>query len=314
MKLASIDIGTNTLRLLIADVDGNGNMNDILLRREITRLGGGFDGSRLHPESIKRTMNALRSFASIIAEHGVCKVRSAATSIVREAVDGESFIDDLRRETGLVVDIISGEIEASLTLKGVLSALDGAEKTALIFDIGGGSTEYIVAEKGAVKGLKSLNMGVVSLTERYLRSDPPSGSDISDISDRVDDFLLGLKGDMKPLDLIESADEAILVGTAGTITTLAALDQELDIYDTRKINNYILTKRSILDLFDRLVAMTNMERAAMRGLEEGRADLIIAGTIIVLRTMEDFNFDEMVVSDYGLLEGLLLDLAESEGV
>lgn len=312
MKLASIDIGTNTVRLLIADIDGKGNMEDTLIKRAITRLGGGFDGRRLHPESRKRTLNALIDFAGIIAEHSVCTIRCAATSVIREAEDGKDFIDEIRNKTGLLVDIISGELEASLTLKGVLSQLDRAEKSALVFDIGGGSTEYILAENDEVIGLKSLNMGVVSLTETYLESDPPSEADISNISAKIDSFLLALKEEMPSLDIREGKSDSILVGTAGTLTTLAALDLELDIYDSSKINNYRLTKKAINRLFDSLVAKTHLERAAMPGLEEGRADLIITGTIIVLRTMEDFGFDEMVVSDYGLLEGLLLDLAESK--
>ena len=312
MKLASIDIGTNTVRLLIADVDGNGNMSDTLIKRAITRLGGGFDGIRLHPESKKRTMKALIDFAGIIADHSVCTIRCAATSVIREAEDGKDFIDEIRNKTGLLVDIISGELEASLTLKGVLSQLDRAEKSALVFDIGGGSTEYILAENDEVIGLKSLNMGVVSLTETYLESDPPSEADISNISAKIDSFLLALKEEMPSLDIGEGKSDSILVGTAGTLTTLAALDLELDIYDSSKINNYRLTKKAINRLFDSLVTKTHLERAAMPGLEEGRADLIITGTIIVLRTMEDFGFDEMVVSDYGLLEGLLLDLAESK--
>lgn len=313
MKLASIDIGTNTVRLLIAHIDENGNMSDVLVRRAITRLGGGFAGGRLHHESKRRTLDALADFAQIIAAHGVLNVRCAATSVIREATDGKDFIDEIKNETGLVVDVISGELEASLTLKGVLSQLDKVEDHALVFDIGGGSTEYILAEKGEVMELKSLNMGVVSLTEGCLKSDPPSESDVSDISARVDNFVSALKKDMPSLNNINGKSDVMLVGTAGTITTLAAMDQELDIYDSRKINNCRLTKETVSRLFDSLLAKTYMERAVMPGLEEGRADLIIAGTIIVLRTMEDLGFDEMVVSDYGLLEGLLLDLAERKG-
>jgi len=260
------------------------------------------------------TMGALIDFAGIIAEHNLSTIRCAATSAIREAVDGSDFIDEILTKTGLVVDVISGELEASLSLKGVLSQLDNAEKPALVFDIGGGSTEYIVAENGLLHGAKSLNMGVVSLTETCLKSDPPSETDIFDINAKVDSFLLALKEEMPSLDTLEGRSDSILVGTAGTITTLAAMDQELDIYDSRKINNYRLSKAAVNRLLNSFLARTHIERAAMAGIEEGRADLIIAGTIIVLRTMEDFGFHEMVVSDYGLLEGLLLDLAEGEVV
>ena len=312
MKLASIDIGTNTVRLLIADADKSGNMSDIILKREITRLGGGFDGGRLHLESKKRTIDALAGFAGIIEGQNVCTVRCAATSAMREAADGQEFIDEIRRKTGLAVDVISGDLEASLTLKGVLSQLDRAANKALVFDIGGGSTEYIISENKKVLGQISLNMGVVSLTEGCLKSDPPSEADISRIAAKVEGFLLALKEEMPSLNDLHGECGSILVGTAGTITTLAAMDQGLHVYDSRKINNYRLSKAAVRRLLKGFIAMTHRERAAMPGIEEGRADLIIAGTIIVLSTMEDFGFHEMVVSDYGLLEGLLLDLAEGE--
>jgi exopolyphosphatase/guanosine-5'-triphosphate,3'-diphosphate pyrophosphatase len=186
----------------------------------------------------------------------------------------------------------------------------------MVFDIGGGSTEYIIAENGKVIGLDSLNMGVVSLTEKYLKSDPPSAGDLSDIRSAVDSFLLTLKtweSGLPELSHIGGNSDSILVGTAGTITSLAALDQNLEIYDTRKINNYVLTKDAVDRLFKRLSGMTHKERVAIKALEEGRADLIIPGTIIVQKTMEEFGFNELVISDYGLLEGLLIDEANHLG-
>ncbi|MBE9503967.1 MAG: Ppx/GppA family phosphatase [Proteobacteria bacterium] len=317
MKIASIDIGTNTLRLLIGAVQKDGHIIDSHLMREITRLGGGFDGKRLHPDSEKRTLRAVKIFSDVIKEAGVKKVRASATSVVREAENGKEFIDEIKSLTGINVDIISGDIEAALTLKGVLSALYQKESKALVFDIGGGSTEYIIAESGKVIGLNSLNMGVVSLTEKYLKSDPPSADNLSNIRSAVDSFLLALKtpgSGLPELSHMGGNSGSILVGTAGTITTLAALDQNLEIYDSRKINNYVLTKDAIDKLFKRLSGMTHEERVAIKALEEGRADLIIAGTIIVQRTMEEFGFNELVVSDYGLLEGLLIDEAERQGL
>lgn len=313
MKIASIDIGTNTLRLLIGRVDGAGNIIDSHLSREITRLGGGFNGKTLHAESKTRTLRALKKFSDIILDAGVKNIRAAATSVIREAEDGRKFIEEIKAVTGINVEIISGDREATLTLKGVLSALNEKEKTALIFDIGGGSTEYIVAEDGRVIGLKSINMGVVSLTEKYLKTDPPSDGDLSTIASVIDGFLSSLKLETCGLTApgkIKGSSNSILVGTAGTITTLAALDQNLNIYDTRKINNYLLTKDAIDNIFNKLKVMTHEERTAIKSLEEGRADLIIPGTLVVQRTMEEFGFNELVVSDYGLLEGLLIDEAE----
>ncbi|MDH3975416.1 MAG: Ppx/GppA family phosphatase [Deltaproteobacteria bacterium] len=313
MKLASIDIGTNTLRLLIGQVDGNGHIHDAVLKREITRLGGGFHGKKLHSDAKKRTLAALKGFALTLAEQGIKNVNASATSVIREAEDGHLFIDEIKVKTGIHAEVISGSREAALTLEGVLSALHGRERTALIFDIGGGSTEYIIAEKARVKGLKSLNMGVVSMTEKYLASDPPSQKDIEKISSVVEGFLAELKKELPQLPVIEKAHEPLLVGTAGTITTLAALHQDLKVYDSGKINNYVLTKQAIEALFQRLCRMTHSGRASIEALEEGRADLIIAGTIIVLKTMEEFRFNEMTISDYGLLEGLLIDLSRRKG-
>ncbi|MBE9536271.1 MAG: Ppx/GppA family phosphatase [Proteobacteria bacterium] len=312
MKLASIDIGTNTLRLLIGSVDSTGQITDSLLRREITRLGGGFDGKELHPEAKRRTLDTLSRFAGTLKENGVTMVAASATSVVREAEDGSAFIDEIFEKTGITVDLIPGEREASLTLKGVLSALEGGrEKQSLIFDIGGGSTEFIAADKGELTGLKSLNMGVVAITEKFLHSDPPSPADISTIKKKVDAFMAEYIAALPP---IVADGGTLLVGTAGTVTSLAALDQDLAVYDSRKINNYRMSRESIERLFERLKVMTHNERAALGALEDGRADLIIPGTIIVLMAMSTFGFDELLVSDYGLLEGLLIDLAEREGL
>lgn len=311
MKLASIDIGTNTLRLLIGSIDSSRQITDTLLRREITRLGGGFDGKELRPEAKKRTLDTLSSFAALLKKNGVTKVAASATSVVREAKDGSAFMDEIFEKTGISVEVISGEREASLTLKGVLSALEGGrEKKSLIFDIGGGSTEFIAAVKGEITGLKSLNMGVVSLTEKYLHSDPPSQVDIDNIEKKVDEFMKKYIAAIPP---VTADGETLLVGTAGTVTSLAALDQNLSVYNSRKINNYKMGRESVEGLFRRLKEMTHYERAAIEALEDGRADLIIPGTIIVLRAMAAFGFEELVVSDYGLLEGLLIDLAEREG-
>ncbi len=315
MKLAAIDIGTNTLRLIVGEVNRDGRISEYLLERRITRLGGGFDGYRLHPASRRRTLDALRDFSVILKKQGVTSVRAAATSVVRRAADGDDFIREIRKETGIDVEVITGKTEASITLKGVLSALDGADRNTLVFDIGGGSTEYIVAEGGSVRGLVSIEMGVVPLTERYLKSDPPSAEEIRKIEETVDAMIGKLKGGgLDGLEIIDPSRGSLLVGTAGTVTTLAALDMNLETYDRERVNNYVLTKEGVSLLFRRLAAMSHRERASIASVEEGRADLIIPGTIIVLRTMENFGFSELVVSDYGLLEGLLLDLAERKGI
>jgi len=313
MKLASIDIGTNTLRLLIGDVDRSGRITDTLLKREITRLGGNFNGQNLDAEARSRTLRALMRFSALIKKSGVENVRAAATSVVRDAQDGDLFIKEVREKAGIDVEVISGDVEGAITLKGVLSALEDKKRNYLVFDIGGGSTEFILAVRGRITGLTSINMGVVALAEKYLQSDPLSTSDISRITSVIDDFINRLTKEnpsFSATDII-AKQNALLVGTAGTITSLAALDQNLNVYDTRKINNYVLKYESVCKQFERLSRLTHEERANIRALEEGRADLIIPGTIIVMKVMKAFGFKELVVSDYGLLEGLLIDMAEN---
>ena len=169
-----------------------------------------------------------------------------------------------------------------------------------------------MAEDQKVIGVKSLHMGVVSMTEKHLNSDPPSENDLSKIEEAADNFIQSLRNNQTGLDGVETIKgdkDTTLVGTAGTITSLAALDLDLEVYDSRKINNYVLTKDAVNHLFNRLSKMTHRERSAITVLEEGRADLIIAGTIIVRKTMKAFGFSQLTVSNYGLLEGLLMDEA-----
>lgn len=311
MKLASIDIGTNTLRLLIGDVDQSGNINKIILKREITRLGGGFNGDYLNPDARSRTLDALERFSEIINDSGVNSVSAAATSVVRDAKDGGNFIKEIKGKTGIDVKVISGELEGAITLKGVVSSLDSKNKNPFIFDIGGGSTEFILADKGKVESVASINMGVVALVEKYLKSDPPSVNDISKILFAVDDHIHNLKIE-NPLFFdtdIVSQQNNILVGTAGTITTLAAIDQNMKLYDATKINNYVLKYDSVKNMFDKLSGLTCRKRAHIKAVEEGRADLVIPGMLIVIKVMEAFEFNEVVVSDDGLLEGLLIEMA-----
>ena len=313
MKLASIDIGTNTLRLLIGNVDRSGNIADTILKREITRLGGGVENGLLRSDAKARTLEALERFSSIIKKNSVKKVSAAATSVVRDAKNGGLFVKEIKDKTGIDVNVISGEFEGALTLKGVVSALDGKNKIPLVFDIGGGSTEFILAGNEKVERVATINMGVVALAENKLKSDPPSAADITNIIIAVDDYIHSLEV-KSPLffdtDFV-SQQNNILVGTAGTITTLAAIDQDMELYDSRKINNYVLKYESVKNIFHELSGLTHEERAGIKALEKGRADLIIPGTLIVMRVMKALDFNELVVSDYGLLEGLLIEMAEN---
>lgn len=314
--LASIDIGTNTFRLLISDFDDNGTPRPRLLKREITRLGGGFTANgMLTEESMERGVYTLSAFSELLREHKVQKVRAVATSVVREAKNGRDFLDLVKDNAGLDVEVIDGREEASLALKGVLSCVKLKTRYALVFDIGGGSTEYILSDLANPLYSESLSLGVVHATETFLRSDPPKDEEIERVAAHVVERLSPFLGNLVKMGLRDKLPpqnrDITLVGTAGTITTLAAMDQGLEAYEPSKINNYVLTYDTVKRLFNLIYPLTISERSRLRSLEGGREDLIVSGTVIVLKTMESFGFDEMTVSDGGLLEGVLIDMVES---
>lgn len=308
--LASIDIGTNTIRLLIAEAMG-GTLRKMHVERVVTRLGGGFSGNadNLTPAAMERTLAALTGFASRIEAAGAQRTRVVATSVVREAVNRQRFLGAVRDETGLEVEVVSGEQEARLTVMGVLSTLDLLGGEVLVFDIGGGSTEYIHARDGAVEGIASTSLGVVHLAERFLRSaGVPTGSAINALGVHIE---TRLRTELRRvIDSVGEQEGLTLVGTAGTPTTLAAIDLELTEYDPGRINGHVLGKPVILKIYETLINLTGSERMRIKGLEKGREDLIIPGSLICLETLELFGASGMVVSDGGLLEGAALSLIE----
>lgn len=261
-----------------------------------------------------RGIAALSEFSALLNENRVDKVRAVATSVVREANNGTVFLDRVKEKTGLDVDVIDGDEEALLALKGVLSCVTVKTGYALVFDIGGGSTEYILSDHDIPLYSESLKLGVVHVTETFLKSDPLEQEEILDASRYASERLLpfvdnlgkrGLREKLPPLN-----NDITLIGTAGTITTLAAMDQGLDSYDPAKINNYVLISDRVKRLFSSFSSLTISERKGLKALEGGREDLIIAGTLIVLKTMDVFGFERMTVSDGGLLEGVLIDMVE----
>jgi len=311
LRYASIDIGTNTLRLLIADVEDN-RVRPIYLKRVITRLGGGYrEDTGIDPVSARRTVEALIGFARTAKEYDVACVKAVATSVVRRARNREDFLNEVLKRAGLMVEVISGDEEARLALLGVLSVIGNTNKHCLVIDIGGGSTEFIATVGGMMMGVWSMEMGVVHLTEDYLRSESPAVTELRGMEKEIEGMVDNLKGLMEkdginPGDYSSKAG-AILAGTAGTVTTLAALDQGLEIYDPKRINNYILTYNAVKRMYEWLASLTLGEREKILSLERGREDLIIPGSAIVLKAMEAFGFDRMTVSDAGLLEGILLN-------
>ena len=310
MILAGIDIGTNTLRLLIAET-GPDSYREVSSDRRITRLGEHLDRTGvLSPAAQERAINALVDFSRTIKQHAVLQVAAVGTSALRNASNARAFIASVKQRAGLDVRVITGEEEARLTLLGVSRALRGTGQagkadplsSAIVMDIGGGSTEIIVTRPDEKPAEFSLPLGAVYLTERFIRHDPPSQDEL---------YLLrqSIRDELEKYDpLIRMRPESVLVGTAGTITTLAAMDLELAEYDPDRINHSTLTRESIDVIVRKLKNSTLRERRVLPGLEPGREDIILAGALVTGEIMERFGCKTMLVSDWGLREGIVFEL------
>ena len=304
MRLATIDLGTNTVRLLVAEVTGPGRFNTVHAEQRVTRLGEGMSASgRLGDIPSARTTAAVAEYAARARRAGAERLAIVATSAVREAANGREFAAALERATGETVTIISGEREAALTLAGVLGGVGDVAGDTVIFDIGGGSTEYIRARGGRATTAVSLRLGVVPLTERHPFPGPVEPARFRALHGEV---AARLAAELP--EAIRRAPIARLVGSAGTATTLAALDLGLTTYDPERVQGHTLTRAAIETQFRRLAALSVTERAALPCVEAGRADLMMSGSAIVLATLELLRVDRMVVSDWGLREGILISL------
>lgn len=300
---AAIDVGSNTVRMLLASVAADGILVPLHYSRKVTRLGGGFTRESLSSEGMERTLLALHQFAAELGAAKVEEVIAVGTAALRRAKNGKEFVARIRHETGLVVDVIDGEKEAYLAATGVLAALDPKPSHALIFDIGGGSTEFILVADGKHLFHRSYPLGVVSLCE--------GGGDASKQLRQIDNCLDALQRDLRTVGALDQVHDsrALLVGTAGTVTTLAALQLGMEDYDWRRVNNLVLTQRDLQNWANRLARLDVTERERLPGLEKGRGDLILPGVMIVLQLLRRFSRDRLTVSDFGLLEGLLLEHA-----
>ena len=306
-RYASIDIGTQTIRLLVAEVDNSGKLIPVFRDRSIVRLGEGMaETKRLHKDSIKRALTCLINFNTIALKHAAEKTVAVATACVRQAENGKQFLDDIYQKTGITARLLSGEEEASLALKGVLSVFDNNKGDFLIMDIGGGSTEFIVTKHGTVSLMESLPLGVVYLTEKHLFSDPPLSREITTLKEKVFTILFANSSVFKKI-TPEMRHKLKFIGTAGTVTTLAAMDLQMTEYEPDKINGHLLTRSAIENLYQKMIDLPSRQRKKIPGLEPGREIVIIAGTVIVLAAMYLLDTHELRVSDAGLLEGILLN-------
>ena len=306
-RLASIDVGSNTLRLLIAEEQVSVPLRPIHIQRRITRLGENFLPDRiLQPTAMDRSIAALKELVELMGHNGVSAYSAGATAVVREANNGSTFLDLVQRETGLGVRLLSGAEEARLSLLGVASVISNKDSAMVVFDIGGGSTEFVWQGEGGSSEMESssLPVGVVHLTETFLQKDPPGHEPCLQLRKYVANVLMELS-------FHNDFSDALWVGTAGTVTTLASMWYELTEYDPERINGTVLEKTWLADLCARLAEMKLTERRKLTGLEPGREDIILAGGLVTLEIMDIFDFSRFTVSDAGLLEGLFLDLCRT---
>lgn len=314
MIAASCDLGTNTFRLLIADV-GKGSLRPVLVERAITRLGGGALGPGalpgavpvIQPEAMARARQALRVFKRAIDGHRPERIEAVATHIVRTASNGDDIVRLVREELGCMLRVISPEEEAHLALLGARHALGRTDRLLLV-DVGGGSTEYALCRAPDDVAVISADLGVVSLTERYVGTDPPSPDDIAGLVAHIEKRLGGVYAGLKEKGL--DPLQTVLAGTAGTVTTLAMMDMGLREYLPERINGYVLHREGVEALCGKLAGMKTGDRLALPGLEKGREDVIVAGALVVSRTLAALGYRRIVVSDGGILEGILLDREE----
>jgi len=302
--LAGIDIGTLTCRLLIAELAPSGTLRELRSDRRILRLGQGVDRDRmLRGDAMARVAETLKEWCTLMEGYQLDASIAVATSAVRDAGNREEFVRLIHRQTGLEIQILSGEEEARRTILGIRSGLPAGVSDVLALDIGGGSTEFILDRPGQTPMMRSVDIGVVRLCERLLRHDPPTSEEIHQAREWVRAETVAAVGEMTlPVGLT-------FVGTAGTITSLAAMAQQLPTYEPARIHNYRLARTVVEELESTLLARTKSERVGLPGLEANREEVIAAGAIILRTVMETVRIPSLLVSDLGLREGVLLDLA-----
>jgi len=300
-NIASIDIGSNTARLLILEPTSDQKFNLLVSKRNITRLGEGIDAQgKLTEHRMQTTLKVLARFRQICLENGDPPLFAVATSAVREASNGQEFVRLAKKETGIDIKIITWEEEARLTLEGVYWKIPHENRRVITFDIGGGSTEFILSEGENIKDFCSTSLGVVRLTEKFITQHPVDEKEYRSLQNHLQDELQTVKNKL-PAFLPE-----LLIGTAGTVTTLAALKGNIYPYDPEKIHGSTFSRPEAESILDDLKGKSLSQRLLLKPMEPGREDLIIAGTAIVLETMRVFGCEILTVSEYSLREGLIL--------
>jgi exopolyphosphatase/guanosine-5'-triphosphate,3'-diphosphate pyrophosphatase len=303
-RFAGVDIGTLTCRLLIADLPPGGRLLEVRSERRILRLGEGVDQTkRLSGAAMDRVIQCLKEWRELIDAAPVDATAVVATSAVRDAANRDEFLDRVKREAGFEIETITGDEEARRTLLGIRSGLPSGVTDVLALDIGGGSIEFILDRPGQNPVVRSIDIGVVRLCERLLRHDPPTGEELRQAREWIARETKAAVANMG------NYQTATFVGTAGTITSLAAMAQQLSTYEPARIHNYQLQLSTIQELEQTLLSRKKADRAGLPGLEKGREEVIAAGAIIIRTIMETLGMLAVLVSDLGLREGVLIDLA-----
>ena len=298
MKIGTIDIGTNSMRLLIADYN-NGKIENRKKYVNTTRIGQGVDKEGyIREEVLQRNINALEEFANICKVEECQAIYCMGTSALRDSKNGNVFVNRAKQKTNINVEIISGNEESNLGFMGVLEGLDTDEQI-LVIDIGGGSTEFILGDREGIKFAKSENVGALRMTEKFLAKDPIDTNEFSNMSK----FIYSEIKDT--IDYIKSKQIKKIVGIGGTITSLSAMNQELEVYSMEKIHNSEVSIKNIKDILQNLKQMTLNDKKTLKGLQPKRADIITAGVEILNIIMENLEIEKIIVSEYDNLEGLM---------
>lgn len=313
-RVAAVDCGTNSIRLLIAD-QADGGLTDVHREMRIVRLGQGVDATgEFAPDALARTRAALSDYAELMRSHGVTKVRMVATSAARDVANRDEFFQmtaDVLESVvaGAGAEVITGTEEAALSFRGAVAGLDPGQGPFVVVDLGGGSTEVVVGDsaEAGVRASFSADIGCVRLTERCLHSDPPTPDEVADARTVIRAAL------EKAFDAVPVSGVRTWVGVAGTMTTLAALAHQLTTYDPDAIHLSRTGFRSLLAVCDDLIAMTRQQRAALGPMHEGRVDVIGGGAVIVEELARELGeragIDELVVSEHDILDGIALSIA-----
>jgi exopolyphosphatase/guanosine-5'-triphosphate,3'-diphosphate pyrophosphatase len=301
MRVAAVDLGTNSTRMLVADVE-DGAIDEVARRLKITRLGEGVDErKRLLPAPIARVRNVLTDFRREAEKLGAERALAIATSAVRDAENGEAFLGEVEWSYGIETRLLSGHDEARLTFRGVSAGRELADET-LVVDIGGGSTELVAGSSPS--GLRfhdSLDLGCVRLTERFLRSDPPADAELGECASAVRALLAErIPPALRP---------AAAIGVAGTITSIAALDLGLDEYDPDKVHGYVISREGAEEQLERLASLPLAERRELPALDPERAPVIVAGAVILTEVLRHFGLASIEASEHDILDGAALEAA-----